>query len=262
MAVGRINVYDSIYRDPKFIELCIAVGSIEAAIGSLVLAWAEAQQVFKNGQSTVPIEALRSRLKHIEALISSGFIKPGTDGTAYVRGSSDAFSYIAEQKAGGRKGGIKSAQVRKTKREGSPSKPSEPHPRVSKPSQAFQPSTSTSTSTSSIQIATQSGAPPCVVPSSPNPVGLWIKAWAKKYGGRYPLNGKDEAILTQLGKRHGPEECEKIFACYLAIADPLYEKANHPLSLLIRDMARISLAAQTGVDPSKPKPFDYSKLKD
>lgn len=95
-----------------------------------------------------------------------------------------------------------------------------------------------------------------------NPVALWVKAYKEKYGVRYALQKKDFGILKNFGSQYGPDRSEVLFACYLAIEEPFYSNAKHPLSLFFRDLQKISVAAQTGIDPSQPARFDVSKLKD
>lgn len=104
--------------------------------------------------------------------------------------------------------------------------------------------------------------PQAVEPYRANPVALWITAYKAKYGTRYEIQARDGKMLGGFGKTRTEEQVRVLFACYLAIDERLYSDSKHPLSLFFRDLQKISVAAATGVDPSKPKPFDYSKLGD
>lgn len=132
--MARINVEDSIYRDPRFVRLCAETGSMEAALGSLILIWDEAQLAFRKGSKYVPIEALSSKLKHFQALVNCGFIRLETDELAYVSGSEKAFDYLQKKREAAAAGGKKSGEVRKKKKERSKTKQKQPNPTELNPS--------------------------------------------------------------------------------------------------------------------------------
>jgi len=269
--MARINVYDSIYRDPRFVQLCAKIGSMEEALGTMVLLWDAAQRSFwehdPEETPTVPVADLKAKLKHFEAVASVGLVRLITTEEAYVCGSLEAFTELRAkrlaQREKGKIGGKRSAEVRENKKKGSQSKPRQAGRSRSKPEQA-QPTSSTSTSTSKEGFPSENTPTALVVSEDfgiapqgkPNPVAIWCREYARAYGFN-PLVGKQEAgMLAHFAKGKTPSYLQALFCAYLAIKTPLYEDAKHPLSLFLRDKAKIHAAAQTGIDPSKgPDPL-------
>jgi hypothetical protein len=255
--MARINVEDSIYRDPRFVQLCAKVGGMATALGTLVMAWDAAQRAFWKHSKTVPIEELRNKIEHLEQLVQVGLARIENGTEVYIAGSEEAFRSLEAKREKRRLAGQKSGEVRRKKAERT-----KPNKREHNGTKRTNTNPSTSTSTSIIPFPTETGEVATLPPGERNPVGLWIKAYRDKYGVRYAVDGKDGRMLISSGKAHGLDRLELLIACYLAIEDKLYSAQKHPLSLFFRDLQKINVAAQTGIDPSKPERFDVSKLKD
>lgn len=105
--MARVNVEDSIYRDPRFIDLAIELG-MDAALGCLVRAWDLAQRHFLSPSHLIP-EAAWKAARMNEALIRSGLARR-EDGGIYVCGTREACSFIITRRENGKKGGLKTQE--------------------------------------------------------------------------------------------------------------------------------------------------------
>lgn len=102
----RINVEDSIFRDPRWFGLLRLVDDPEGALGKLVLFWFLAQKYWQNGEQLVPRNVIPLAL---EPVIQAGFAEERKDGV-YVCGSREHFSWLEKRREAGRLGGIASAK--------------------------------------------------------------------------------------------------------------------------------------------------------
>ena len=111
--MARINVEDSIWSNPKFLRLCIKLGDEHKAIGMLVTAWRYAHKFWCPDKLPIP-ESEWSNIGMNDELIEVT-LAYRTDGGIYLCGSEEHFSWWFEKVEAGRKGGIKSGQLRKDK---------------------------------------------------------------------------------------------------------------------------------------------------
>ena len=265
----RTNFHKEVYGQEEYQELLLEVGCQYKTRGLLLVAWELAQKHWLEHKA-VPFDKFPEAL-HV--LLRHGFAKEETreDGRfIYVSGSSEHCKFLEKQSANGTKGGrSKSPKKLANLRQYAKNPEAKPKPDRSQKNPT-EVSTSISVSTSELVPKTSSSgevaAPPApsdLVPKGKNAVALWLEAYHRKYRVRYPDMGKDHGTLTALEKRYSGPELEILFACYLAIKDPLYEKQSHPLSLFFRDLPKISLAAQTGVDPTNgPEPDWQRKIRE
>lgn len=260
--MARINFEDRWWTSAHRKKLIKLAGSEEMADGIAAGWWRLAQEYWGKGRKPVPsstFELLEAGPKLIEAKLA----RVEADGV-YATGAADAFEWLNEKREAGKKGGQKSAQRPRDAKGRLQKKPKQKPSEAQAEAKVLQTSSSSSSSFSSsiIPFSSKTGEVAPLPPDDRNPIGLWFKAYKEKYGVRYALDKKDAGMLQKAGQTHGPDRLEVLFACYLAIKEPLYENAKHPLSLFFRDLQKISVAAQTGVDPSKNQAFDYSRLKD
>ncbi len=91
-------------------------------------------------------------------------------------------------------------------------------------------------------------------------IAAWCSAYKKKYNTSYEILKKDAGILSKFGQGRNLDKIIVLFSCYLAIEDKLYVSQRHPLSLFFRDLARITNAAQSGINPIEPEEFNIDKI--
>lgn len=259
--MARLTIEDQWWTDPRREKLADLVGGLMMADAVVIRLWRAAQEFWGSGKKPMP-RGIFEALPHHGSIVEAGLASVEAD-LVYVRGTTEHQTWLAEKRAAAAAGGKASAASRK-KKTGSaqPKSPKQTRSTSEANPKTLEPSGSDSGS-GSLPIPTESGAvaaPPA--PRGKNAVALWLEAYHRKYRVRYPDMGKDHGTLTKLEKRYSGPELEVLFACYLAIPDPLYEKQSHPLSLFFRDLPKISLAAQTGKDPTAPKIVDVSQLED
>lgn len=271
--MARLSIEESWWTDPRRSALIRRLGGECAADSCAIHAWRLAQEFWKHEQGLVP-KHLFDLLEGAEDFVAVGLAEV-RESFVYVRGSSAYLDWVRQQREQASMAGKKSAESRRKKSgTAQPGASKAKNPRTT-PERASngrrtelndaEPSDSVSYSVSKeiIPFATQTGvALPRQAPDGGETVALWVRAYQEKYRVRYAFQKRDFGMLKNFGAQHSHSDVATLFACYLAIDEPFYSNAKHPLSLFFRDLQKISVAAQTGIDPSKPKPMDYSFLKE
>lgn len=261
--MARLTIEDQWWTDPRREKLAGLVGGFLMADAVAIRLWRAAQEFWGSGKQPMPLEVFET-FEHYPSIVQAKLATIENDGV-YVRGTRDYHTWLAEKRSSAAAGGKKSAQ-RPRDAKGRLKKISKLDPSTDQAeAKMVQPSGSGSSSDSGskkIPKTSSSGESLPAIAKGKNSVALWMEAYHRRYGCRYPALGKDTGTLVGLEKTYTGPQLEILFACYLAIKEPLYESQKHPLSLFFRDLPKISVAAQTGVDPSKPEKFDPSNLKD
>lgn len=120
--LARINIEDSLYRDGRFTDLCIKLGSKWAALGALVEAWTFAQSfvTIENPKGTIPKDHWE-RHRICNEIIAVGLAEISGD-QVVMSGALNQFAWLVTAKIKGAAGG--SAKANKTAKGGSSAKPS------------------------------------------------------------------------------------------------------------------------------------------
>lgn len=263
--MARLTIEEKYWTDPRRDMLSKLVGDSMLADAVMIRAWRSAQTYWGEGKRPMPLDVFET-IPHSRSIVEAKFAIVEAD-KVYVKGVAEHHSWLAEKRQAASAGGKKSAASRKKKYgTAQPDPPILSKQRRSTPeanSKTLEPSGSGSDSGSNkIPNTSYSGEslPAIAEARGKNAVALWMEAYHRRYGTRYSALGKDHGTLVGLEKTYNREQIEILFAAYLAMKDPLYEKAHHPLSLFFRDLPKISNAAQTGKDPSAPAEIDYSKV--
>jgi len=98
----RINIEDSLFRDIRFFDLCLSVGSRSLAIGLLVEAWIVAQKFFLEFGEIPQAEWEEAKLNN--KIIEFG-LACKTDTGVKMRGQDNQFAWLKLCQDAGRKGG-------------------------------------------------------------------------------------------------------------------------------------------------------------
>jgi hypothetical protein len=260
--MARTNFHDEVYKDPNYATLMLEVGDVYRTKGLLVTAW-ELAQTYWLAHKGVPEEKWPNDLAVLE---KHKFARRETRDSGvfvYVSGSKDHCAFLEKQSKAGKKGGQSRSPKKlvnlkqfRSQTEATPKPRPKPNRNLGNPTEV---SCSNSGSISNFPIPSESGVAPPANAAGKNPVGLWMEAYKQKYGVRYELQKKDAGILTGFAAERTREKMVLLFACYLAIDDPFYSSQRHPLSLFFRDLPKISVAAQTGIDPSKPEEPEWKR---
>lgn len=110
--MARINIEDDLYKDRRFIKLIAKLGSLEAALGSLILAWSLGQKHWKKDRSRIPKSEWDAQELKSE-IIEVGLAKI-IEGSVHVCGAESQFDWLLQRVEAGRKGGLKSGKTRRS----------------------------------------------------------------------------------------------------------------------------------------------------
>jgi hypothetical protein len=128
--VARINIEDKLYKDQRFTNLCIRLGSKWAALGALAEAWSLAQDfvTLENPKGLVPLSDWKKK-RACQDIIAEGLGEivavAGID-AVYLSGAEEQFAWLIAAQEKGRKGGLAKAasSANPSQPPGSPSLPS------------------------------------------------------------------------------------------------------------------------------------------
>ena len=100
--MARINIEDSLFKDGRFLDLCIHYGDRQRALGAIVWAFIVAQKFFLSEESErlIPLNEWK-RQKCDDKLIEFGLAETKDKGI-YVCGSEDQFAWLLQKQAAGK----------------------------------------------------------------------------------------------------------------------------------------------------------------
>lgn len=103
--MARINIEDSLFKDARFLDLCISCGDKQKALGALVWAFMVAQKYYLNQKTDrlIPIKEWEKQGCD-NKLIAVGFAEE-KNGMIYVKGSEKQFAWLMQRQEAGKKGG-------------------------------------------------------------------------------------------------------------------------------------------------------------
>ena len=106
--LARINVYEELASDPRFVSLTCKIQRHEA-FGSLVCLWEQGQSYWRKDRSLIPSH-IAERLPNISQLIEVGFVEK-TDVGYYCAGAKERWEFLLAMSENGKK----SAEARRKK---------------------------------------------------------------------------------------------------------------------------------------------------
>ncbi len=259
--MARINLETDLFSDGRFYDLVVALGGKNQALGALVFAFVTAQKYWFPKRQRIPRKAWE-RQGLCDEIITCGLAEENENGI-YVCGSEEQFQWLFEASEKGKRG----AASRKTKYGAASPNADHRSTPVEPRSTCDEPLTLSLSHKELIPSVLSADAPqqefPGKVISIPNEevkpnlvIAHWCDLYRKKYNARYEVDKKTAGVISQKCKQWGFEKFSRLFQCYLAIDEKFYREQKHPLSLFFRDIQKISVAAQTGVDPSKVEDRD------
>lgn len=108
----RINIDDNLYFDPRFKALTKLLNSEEMALGRMVVIFRMAQKYYVDDKKLIPIDIWE--MQGFDDVEKVGLAERRENGI-YVKGSEQYFDWLIKIKAKSKKGGVKSAAIRKQK---------------------------------------------------------------------------------------------------------------------------------------------------
>lgn len=257
--MARINIEDSLWSDPRFMRLCIALSDEMRAVGAVVLAWRTAQKFWCPDRQPIPTQDFEAAGLPF-ALIECGLAEEIDDGIR-MKGSDEHFAWWFQRQAAGRAGGLASGTKRSLsgrQRSSSGTKQNEP------------------SSSSSSSEETTNTLPIGMGPSAPIPkkfkysestrlkMKAFIAAYADGYREKYgasPEGVRDKGVIGKLGhwiEMVSEEHALRLVGAYLKIDHRRITESQHDLWQFFYHLNRIGNAlANHGANPDG---IDWSKV--
>ena len=108
----RINIDDNLYFDPRFKALTKLLNSEEMALGRMIVIFRMAQKYYVDDKKLIPIDIWE--MQGFDDVEKVGLAERRENGI-YVKGSEQYFDWLIKIKSKSKKGGVKSAAIRKQK---------------------------------------------------------------------------------------------------------------------------------------------------
>ena len=236
--MARINIEDSIFKDDRFINLCIAAGGRIQGIGTLCCLWIEAQKHYLKNKEIPNSEWIKSGLP--EFLINTGWAERTSTGVR-TRGQDEQFSWLIQKSNAGKSSSKKKTKNLKQNTERTLDKipngiqrgrtaTEPPFSLLSSPS--LSPAlTHSSILKSSEGVAKRSPPEPTLGSRIFNE---YSAAYQERWGKPPVRNATVNGQCTNLGKRLG-EEAISVARFYVFHNKAFYVQSCHPIGLLLKD---------------------------
>lgn len=111
MGMARLNIEDTLWKDFRFQELMVKVGSRHAAKGMVLELWMLAQEYWFPEKKYIPAEKIAEA--GLQPVVDSGLAVLKPEGGYFAIGSEKAFDWLFAAREKGKKGGEKSAEKRR-----------------------------------------------------------------------------------------------------------------------------------------------------
>lgn len=247
--MARINIEDSLFKDARFIDLCIFYGDKAKALGVITWAFVVAQKFYLSEESArlIPLSEWK-RQQCDDKLIEIGLAEMRPEGV-YVSGSETQFAWLIQKQEAGKKGGRpKSNITQKRKAGGYRAKAGESGSNPLTLTPTLSPSLSLSHSPALSQKNIPEG-----VENAPARTGGGVKIWEayrEAYKNRYGVepirNATTNSQCTALHKRLG-EAAPDVVRFYLTHNDGYYLRNQHPIGLCLSQAESLHTQWQRGV---------------
>lgn len=246
--MARINIEDSLFKDERFAELMLALGSRTLALGSIVESFILAQKHFSTtvNDRLIPFNEWQ-RIKHGDQLVVCGLAEV-RDAGVYVKGSKENFAWIIQRSEAG-KNSARIKQQRKSTTVASRSTEehgSQPLPLPLPLSPSLPLSHSLSQTHSQKLLKTKNIKKPTADKSGGSVI---FDTYRLAYFNRWKVepirNARMNALCKQLHERLGADACE-VVKFYLTHNDAWFLKNQHDLGSLVAKAESLHTQWQRG----------------
>lgn len=248
----RINIEDSLYKDNRFIELCIKCGGRSKALGELVSMWLVAQKYYLSHHE-VPNEVWVTQ-NLCEDIVSCGLAERTSTGVR-ARGQDEQFAWLRAKQNAGKKSAKKrketngSAQPLSRTAVRNSSNSARTAPNGPEPlSLSLPPSLPLSHSRSSKKEesnAAHSSATPAG--DTHEKIAYFAERWKLKYKANYSIIPKEAGVVKNAFKGMGLEKFKDLVDAYLQMHEGQFLAKRHDITSLSMNVPKVSHFAQTGV---------------
>lgn len=261
--VARINVEDSLFKDARFFDLVVALGSKTMALGACVEAWIVAQRFWKLAKNGIPrSEWVTQKLN--DALISAGLADDRGD-FIYVRGSAAHFAWLHKNVESGKIGGIESGKARreiikkKSKRNEAKASETNPLPLSLSPS-PIQIQRKYSKGEIAASPVSAHADPPAKVDGkklesrakAQRFAGAYVRAYQTRYPGGRPEDLNDPKVRGQIlswVSDYPIERAEQLIQVYFQMEAKWFNAKGYDFITFRNNLNKIGQALDSGEDP-------------
>jgi len=255
--MARINIEDSLWKDERFQDLMIKVGSRHAAKGMVVELWTLAQEYWFPEKKLIPADKIKRA--GLDAVVEVGLAEVRESGI-FAIGADTAFGWLFQRQDAGKKGGRPSKTGKRPKATAKRPKAAESgrqagesgeNPLTPSPSLPLFSSSSSGSTSDSEYNSVGDGAEAHPVVEIKNPVGFFIATYVKAYQKRYPearpdLTGKIQGkVKTYVGEVPIERACEMI-RMYCEMNDPWFLTKCHDFGTFIENLSKVGVALDGG----------------
>lgn len=259
----RINVESAWFTDERRFKLAELVGSIHLADGMMVEAWRLSQEFWAAGRKMIPAYVF-SKIENYQKIFEASLAKD-RNGLVYVCGSKQLHDWAVKRKEaaslGGKKGGGSNKSKKSLEKDSKQTATKEEannNQTATKQQASYSSSISSSSSFSNSkkekelntsEVPKKPKADPDKSGSVVSKPWLIFKSYSDAFEARYkhkPIqNPRQMGLCKQVSARLG-DLAEDVVRFYLSHNDGFYLKAQHPLSLLVRDCEGLAVQMQRG----------------
>lgn len=245
--MARISVdLDQIYTDIRFQNLSDVIGSKTEAVGLLISLWRTAQSFwFKN--ELVPFHVWDC-FEHKDLLLKFGYADKRNEGV-YIRGSKENFQWYFDKKpafdARNKLGGLSRSSTAIRDKKG------RMMPASDQPDPAPIPiSISIPISNKEIRKKEEGIGFPAKAVNTASFIGAYVNAYKKRYGTAPEINGFAAGTAKRIVRDLGIQKACELVQVYLQVEDVWFKKMHYDLFTFEKSLNKISLALNTGQQPS------------
>jgi hypothetical protein len=244
--MARINIEDSLFKDARFIDLCIYYGDKAKALGVITWAFVVAQKYYLSEESArlIPLSEWK-RQQCDDKLIEIGLAEMRPEGI-YVSGSEDQFAWLIQKQQAGKKGGRPKSNIKEKRKAGgyrAKAEESGSNPLTLTPS--LTPTLSLSQAHSQ-NISERVKNAPSRASGGTQIWEAYREAYKTRYGVEPVRNATTNSQCNALHKRLG-ESAIEVVRFYLTHNDGYYLRSQHPIGLALAQAESLHTQWQRGV---------------
>lgn len=254
--MARINIETTVWTDPRFQDLMIAIGNRHAAKGLLLEFWVLAQQFWFPQKRGIPREAVERA--GLGAVITCGLAELRGE-EVYAKGAESAFAWLFQKQEAGKKGGLAKAKRPLAGASARKHTPSVRCQNLASSSSSFSSSSSESKSESK---KTPSGGLPSA-PTVKSPVGLFVATFVQAYQARYGpaarpnLVGKVQGQIKRFVTETPIDRACELIQVYCQMDDKWFTTKCHDFGTFLENLSKVGLALDTGEAAPESAPVDF-----
>lgn len=240
--MARINIEDSLFKDRRFIDLCIKMGSRTMALGALLESYMLSQSYAKpdNPRCLIPASAWKSQGLH-DDLIACG-LAVREDDKIYVRGSAECHAWLIQKQAAGRQGGLKksASKTKHLKQNARSTTEAQPKRGQAKP----KPPTLTLPLTPSLPLTLANENPSDSKPQAF--IAAYCQRFKQRWGTSPVIMGVEAGAAKRIAKTMSLEKFEKYLEAFFTMPDAWLVKNKHRLATFESKLNEIVVFEQSG----------------